>query len=79
MKNLQSVQGHQKVDVYFDAPANGTPEHQDNYYRIDYSPVTILTLDSSNGEPDDSRDNYGGEGVGPHLTVILNFARFNSV
>ncbi|MGK7890939.1 MAG: metallophosphoesterase [Leptolyngbyaceae cyanobacterium] len=54
--------GRQKFAVYFDAPANGTPEHQDNYYRIDYGPVTILTLDSSNGEPDDSRNNYGGEG-----------------
>ena len=60
--------GRQKVDVYFDAPENGTPEHQDNYYRIDYGPVTILTLDSSNGEPDDSRDNYGGEGQPPQIS-----------
>lgn len=54
--------GREKYHVYFDAPSNGTPEHQDNYYRTDYGPVTILTLDSSNGEPDDSRDNYGGVG-----------------
>lgn len=54
--------GRNKFHTYFDAPENGTPEHQDNYYRIDYGPVTILTLDSSNGEPDDNRDNYGGEG-----------------
>ena len=54
--------GRQKVDVYFDAPENGTPEHQDNYYRIDYGPVTILTLDCSIGELDDSRNNYGGDG-----------------
>ena len=54
--------GRDKYHAYFDAPDNGTPEHQDNYYRTDYGPVTILTLDSSNGEPDDSRDNYGGEG-----------------
>lgn len=60
--------GRQKFDVYFDAPENGTPEHQDNYYRIDYGPVTILTLDSSNGEPDDSRDNYGGEGQPPKIS-----------
>ncbi|MEL6556003.1 MAG: metallophosphoesterase [Cyanobacteria bacterium J06621_11] len=53
--------GREKYHVYFDAPSNGTPEHQDNYYRTDYGPVTILTLDSSNGEPDDSRDNYGAE------------------
>lgn len=60
--------GRQKFHTYFDAPANGTPEHQDNYYRTDYGPVTILTLDSSNGEPDDSRDNYGGEGQPPKIS-----------
>lgn len=56
------VFGREKFHIYFDAPENNTPEHQDNYYRIDYGPVTVLTLDSSNGEPDDSRDNYGGDG-----------------
>ncbi|MCH2248157.1 MAG: fibronectin type III domain-containing protein [Crocosphaera sp.] len=28
--------GREKYHVYFDAPENGTPEHQDNYYRTDY-------------------------------------------
>lgn len=60
--------GRDKYHVYFDAPDNGTPEHRDNYYRIDYGPVTILTLDSSNGEPDDRRSNYGGEGQPPKIT-----------
>jgi hypothetical protein len=54
--------------VYVDAPDNGTPEHQDNYYRIDYGPITILTLDSSNGEPDDRRANYGGPGQPPNVS-----------
>lgn len=44
--------GRDKYKTYFDSPENGTPEHQDNYYRTDYGPVTILTLDSSNGMPD---------------------------
>lgn len=57
-----------KYHVYFDAPDNGTPQHQDNYYRVDYGPVTILTLDSSNGEPEDRRANYGGTGQPPKLT-----------
>jgi len=60
--------GREKFHVYFDAPENGTEEHQDNYYRIDYGPITILTLDSSNGEPDDNRDNYGGEGQPPKIS-----------
>ncbi|MEL6327797.1 MAG: fibronectin type III domain-containing protein, partial [Cyanobacteria bacterium J06626_23] len=62
--------GRDKYHVYFDAPENGTPEHQDNYYRTDYGPITILTLDSSNGEPDDSRDNYGGEGQPPKISGL---------
>ena len=60
--------GRDKYHIYFDAPDNGTPEHRDNYYRIDYGPVTILTLDSSNGEPDDRRSNYGGEGQPPKIS-----------
>lgn len=61
--------GRDKYHVYFDAPDNGTPEHQDNYYyRIDYGPITIITLDSSNGEPDDRRSNYGGEEQPPKIS-----------
>ncbi|MEL6936188.1 MAG: metallophosphoesterase [Cyanobacteria bacterium J06607_17] len=62
--------GRDKFHTYFDGPENGTPEHQDNYYRIDYGPITILTLDSSNGEPDDNRDNYGGEGQPPKISGL---------
>lgn len=46
-----------KFKAYIDGPSNGTPEHQDQYHRIDYGPVTILTLDSSNGLPDETRSN----------------------
>jgi hypothetical protein len=47
-----------KYHVYFDAPGNGTEAHADNYYRIDYGPVTVITLDSSKGVPEDFRTNY---------------------
>ncbi|MEL6902587.1 MAG: metallophosphoesterase [Cyanobacteria bacterium J06606_4] len=60
--------GRDKFHTYIDGPENGTPEHQDNYGRTDYGPITILTLDSSNGEPDDTRDNYGGEGQPPKIS-----------
>lgn len=60
--------GRDKYHIYFDAPDNGTASHQDNYYRIDYGPVTILTLDSSNGEPDDRRTNYGGSNQPPKVS-----------
>jgi hypothetical protein len=46
------VLSRHRYKTYFDLPSNGTPAHQDNYYRTDYGPVTIITLDSTNGEPD---------------------------
>lgn len=30
-------------------------KHRQSYYRTDYGPITILTLDSSNGTPDEKR------------------------
>jgi hypothetical protein len=56
----------QKYKTYFDTPSNGTPEHQDQYYRTDYGPVTVLTLDSSNGLPDDHRNNYNQPVADPY-------------
>lgn len=72
--------GRDKYHVYFDAPDNGTPAHRDNYYRIDYGPVTVLTLDSSNGEPDDRPQNYpvpatGTQYNGPGTDTQNNFTR----
>jgi len=57
--------GREKYKAYIDAPSNGTPAHGDNYHRVDYGPVTIITLDSSNGEPEDRPQNYGGAGQPP--------------
>ena len=50
-----------KYKAYFDLPGNGTPAHQDNYYRIDYGPLTLITLDSSNGRPDRTTRREGTE------------------
>ena len=55
------VRSRAKYHAYFDGPDNGTPAHRDNYYRIDYGPVTVITLDSNNGEPDDDTENYEGD------------------
>jgi len=40
--------------AHIDGPPNNNPNYQDAYYRVDYGPVTVLTLDSTNGLPDDS-------------------------
>lgn len=72
--------GRDKYHAYFDAPSNGTPAHRDNYYRVDYGPVTVITLDSSNGEPDDRPQNYavkatGQQYNGPGTDTQNNFTR----
>lgn len=76
------VRSRAKFHAYFDAPGNGTPRHQDNYYRVDYGPLTILTLDSNNGEPDDAAARYapeekltGRQFDGPGTDTQENFTR----
>ncbi|TDE31007.1 hypothetical protein E1295_40490 [Nonomuraea mesophila] len=76
------VRSRAKFHAYFDGPPNGTPEHRDNYHRIDYGPVTVLTLDSNNGEPDDSAASYppeekltGREYTGPGTDTQENVTR----
>ncbi len=43
----------EKFLTYFEVPSNqaSNEKHRGRYYRIDYGPVTIITLDSSNGLP----------------------------
>lgn len=76
------VRSRAKFHAYFDGPDNGTARYRDNYYRVDYGPVTILTLDSNNGEPDDAAANYapeekltGREYTGPGTDTQENFTR----
>lgn len=74
------VRSRAKYHAYFDGPDNGTPEHRDNYYRIDYGPLTVITLDSNNGEPDDDPDRHddkatGQEYRGPGTDTQDNFTR----
>lgn len=40
--------------AYIDGAPNNNPKYQNAYYRTDYGPVTLLTLDSCNGLPDDT-------------------------
>lgn len=40
--------------AHIDGASNNNPNYEDAYYRTDYGPVTVLTLDSTNGLPDDT-------------------------
>lgn len=49
----------ERFHEYFETPKNDPlQKHRQSYYRVDYGPVTILTLDSSNGTPDQSRSDF---------------------
>jgi 3',5'-cyclic AMP phosphodiesterase CpdA len=52
------VKARQRFKTFIDGPDNGTPAHRSNYHRIDYGPVTIITLDSTKGAPEDAAGNY---------------------
>jgi len=60
------VLARHRFKTFIDGPDNGTPAHRGNYHRIDYGPVTIITLDSTKGAPDDDRANYP---TGARLTL----------
>lgn len=48
------VRARHRFKTFFTGPDNGTAAHRGNYHRIDYGPVTVLTLDSTKGAPDDA-------------------------
>ncbi len=51
-----------KFSAYFDGPSNGSRDHQNFYHRIDFGPLTLITLDSSNGLPDNT-DNDSNKNI----------------
>ncbi len=51
-----------KYARYLDGPSNGLPDHQNYYHRVDYGPITVITLDSSNGLPDNT-DNDSNKNI----------------
>jgi hypothetical protein len=58
-----SLLGSSKFLVYFEHPENGASDerHVGRYHRLDFGPVTLLTIDSTNGGAD------GGDADTNHL------------
>ncbi|MEB2781766.1 T9SS type A sorting domain-containing protein [Algoriphagus sp. C2-6-M1] len=56
------VLGRKRFHAYFETPTEDPlQKHRQSYYRVDYGPVTILTLDSSNGTPDQTAADFDGQ------------------
>lgn len=50
-----AVISRNKYHEYFDTPGDAeNPQFKDSYYRTDIGPITLLTLDSTNGIPDET-------------------------
>jgi hypothetical protein len=54
--NAAAQRAADKFQTYFEAPDNGSgiPSHDDRYFRMDYGPITYITLDLTNGSPNAS-------------------------
>lgn len=51
--------GRSRFHTFFEFPTTDPDQkHRQSYYRTDYGPITILTLDSSNGTPEQSRSDF---------------------
>lgn len=51
-----SIRGRDKFATYFEFPSNGSvvSTYQDRYFRMDYGPITFISLDVTNGLPHQS-------------------------
>ncbi|WP_290343150.1 metallophosphoesterase family protein [Corynebacterium auris] len=51
-----AAKGRNAYMTYFDTFGSDTEEHEDSYYRADHGPVTVITLDSTNGIPEEDAE-----------------------
>lgn len=68
-----AVISRNKYHEYFDTPGDeNNPQYKDSYYRTDIGPITLLTLDSTNGIPDESTktDTYTGKVYGEEDSIL---------
>ncbi len=55
------VVARRRYQAYFKTPVSDPlQKHGQSYYRSDYGPITILTIDSSNGTPDQLASDFDG-------------------
>ncbi len=60
--------GLDKYQTYFETPDNGSgnPAFEDRFYRLDYGPLTWITIDTSDGSPDKSESDTNFYLLGEH-------------
>ncbi|MGP4039209.1 fibronectin type III domain-containing protein [Gracilibacillus sp. D59] len=67
-----AVISRNRYHEYFDTSGDAdNPQYKDSYYRTDIGPITLLTLDSTNGIPDEyAGKTLTGEKYGENDTVL---------
>lgn len=48
-----AAKGRKAYQTYIDTFGSDNADHADSYHRVDHGPLTIITLDSTNGQPDE--------------------------
>ncbi|VEI13909.1 metallophosphoesterase family protein [Trueperella bialowiezensis] len=43
------IRARAQYNWHFDTHGSSNPEHRDAYHRVDYGPITVISLDSTNG------------------------------
>ncbi|MBN7816196.1 T9SS type A sorting domain-containing protein [Algoriphagus pacificus] len=56
------VLSRSRFHAYFETPVEDPlQKHRQSYFRADYGPITVLTIDSSNGTPDQTAADFEGQ------------------
>lgn len=58
-----AAKGRTAYQTYIDTFGSTNEQHQDSYHRVDHGPLTVITMDSTNGTPDSTAAQFDGERI----------------
>ena len=58
-----AAKGRTAYQTYIDTFGSTNEQHQDSYHRVDHGPLTVITMDSTNGQPDTLSADYDGNRI----------------
>lgn len=58
-----AAKGRAAYQTYIDTFGSDNEQHQDSYHRVDHGPLTVITMDSTNGTPDTRASDFEGERI----------------
>lgn len=58
-----AAKGRTAYQTYIDTFGSDNEQHQDSYHRVDYGPLTVITMDSTNGTPESHANDWDGQRI----------------